>query len=291
MAKTATLHFNRRPSTLAFMLRALYPSPGLRNDTLSLAARWRNHRVDPGHLEQFLRLTGLAAEHGLPILYPHVFGFPLLMALLTHPRYPFPIWGALQIRNRLQQRRPLAADRPFDLEARLTAHRVLDKGVEIDVRTTAHDAEGLAWESLNTFYYRGRFGPPSAPSPLAAAPTVGEAESARWRTDADTGWPFARFSGDYNGIHLWDWYARRLGFRRAFHHPQLVLGQCLAHLPQPRPEAVQRLDTWLKGPVFYRSEVALRIAPEAEGTAFALMVGNSDKPAIVGRYGIVSGTD
>ncbi len=100
---------------------------------------------------------------------------------------------------------------------------------------------------------------------------------------------FGRFTGDYNGIHLWDWYARRMGFRRALYHPPRVLGQCLAHLPSPglRPsssalagEVHRRLDAWLKGPVAHGATV--RLHASALTGVFALFAGD-ERPSIVGR--------
>ena len=61
-------------------------------------------------------------------------------------------------------------------------------------------------------------------------------------------WTFGRFTGDYNGIHLWDWYARRFGFRRGLYHPPRVLGECLARLPRlEEQDCPVRLDVWLMG--------------------------------------------
>lgn len=265
------------------MSRALIPSPGLRRGLPAIHACWRRHRVAPAQLASFLELTGLDAVAGLPILAPHVFGFPLVMAVLTHPRYPLPIWNALQIRNHLTRHAVIAPDAEMEFETTIGGHRVLDKGVEIDLVTRVHVGDRPAWESLNTFYYRGHYGVAGAPSPMATAPETGDGEVARWRTATGVGRRFGRFTGDYNGIHLFDWYARMLGFRRAFHHPQLVIGQCLARLPAPAG-AQQRLDTWLKGPVPYGSEVRMNAATTAEGTAFALYADDETRPAIVGQW-------
>jgi acyl dehydratase len=97
---------------------------------------------------------------------------------------------------------------------------------------------------------------------------------------------FGRFTGDYNGIHLWDWYARRMGFRRALYHPPRVLGQCLARLPDLAgtndPEAPRRLDAWIKGPVPHGAKVRLHAATSSMATTFALFADN-ERPSIVGR--------
>ena len=146
----------------------------------------------------------------------------------------------------------------------MASQRVLEKGVEVDLYTTVLCRGDLLWESLNTFYYRGRFGGAGEASPLSRAPEAVGETVAEWRTVPGLGRRFAALTGDYNGIHCWSWYARLLGFRGALHHPQLLLGQCLARLSPLDPSRPQRLDAWLKGPVYYGARVCLR---EARGRA------------------------
>lgn len=66
-----------------------------------------------------------------------------------------------------------------------------------------------------TFFTRGRSGEPGPAVPLARSPVVAGPVVAKWQMRNAEHWKSGHLSGDYNGIHLWDWYARRLGFRRA----------------------------------------------------------------------------
>jgi len=275
--------YSAAPRATAFMARAiLLPRrPGLKGGLPPLAATWRNHRVDGAQLDAFLALTGLAGHPLWPLMYPHVVGFRLLMSLLTDFSFPFPIWGALQVRNRIVLREPFARRDTLELSARVADARVLDKGAEIDIACSARRGDALVWESVNTFYYRGRYGTPQAASPLAAAPAVDGAPVAAWTPAARSRARFGRLTGDYNGIHLSNWYARLFGFRGAFHHPQRVLGQCLARLPRRDGAMPVTLDAWLKGPVYYGANVSLRAG--SDGSAFALLVEGDERPAILGR--------
>ncbi|MCZ7654136.1 MAG: hypothetical protein M5R42_07370 [Rhodocyclaceae bacterium] len=127
----------------------------------AITAHWR-HRVDPSELKRFHALSGLPESRELPLLYPHTISFPLQMAILTQPAFPLPIWRMLQVRNRILQHAPLACDAVQDITARLVGHRILDKGAEFDLHATVQVDGAVAWESLNTFYARGRFGKPTA---------------------------------------------------------------------------------------------------------------------------------
>ena len=240
--------------------------------------------MEPRHLAELLRLTGLRAEKDLPLLYPLVFGFPLQMVILTDPAFPLPIWGALQIRNHVVQHRPVSAGAVLDLETRVAGQRILDRGAEVDLHTTIRSRDDLVWENVNTFYYRGRFGEAGTASPLARSPEPGDAVVAQWFMPAGGGWRFAGLTGDYNGIHWVRCYARLFGFRRDFHHPQLVLGQCMARVAPHDPALPQRLDAWLKGPVYYNSKVQLWATAEPNDATFALVPDGESRPAIIGRW-------
>ena len=289
---TGSIHLEYRsaPCAIAYMTRAIVlPARSRPGDRLSpLAATWRSHRVAGKALDSFLALTGLADNAFWPLLYPHVTGFRLQMALLTHPAFPFPIWGALQIRNHLVLHRSFARSEVIEMHTCVDAQRALEKGIEVDLRSTARVAGELVWESLNTFYYRGRRGGREASTPLSAAPTVEGSVAARWVAPVAARWRFGWLTGDYNGIHVSHRYARLFGFRSAFLHPQRVLGQCLARLPRLDDATPVRLDAWLKGPVYYGSDLTLRVAETRDAVAFALHVDGDERPAIIGRIPVGS---
>ncbi len=280
------LEFDGRPSTAALMLRGLWraPWPPSTAEFRPIRLRWPRCRPDAVHFAEFLRLTGLRADGELPLLYPHVRGFPLQMVVLTHPAFPVPIWKVLQVRNHILQHAPLAASAELDFDTRVVGGRILGKGLEVDVHTTVRVRDRPVWESLNTYYHRGRFGAAGDPSPLARAPDVGGSIAAEWRTASGVGRRFAALTADHNPLHWWGWYARRFGFREEFHHPQLALGRCLTHLPSLDPARPRRLDAWLKGPVFYDAGVRLRTAADEGGVAFALGMADDERPSIVGRW-------
>lgn len=283
MAASTDRQYRAAPSAVAFMARALIRPgrSGIGAQPPVLAATWRGHRVAEATVRAVATLTGLGSAPSWPLLYPHVIGFRLQVAVLTDRAFPLPIWTSLQVRSHLCLHRPFAAGVALDLRTRVADQRVLDKGVEIDLHTTAHVGGSLHWEGVTTFYYRGRFGTPGPASPLATAPAIDGAEVAHWGMPRGGGVRFGRLTGDYNGIHLSSRYARLFGFPGAFLHPQRALGACLARLAPPENRPPFRLDAWLKGPVAYGADVALR----AGAAGFALHVSGDERPAIVGRLG------
>jgi hypothetical protein len=128
-------HYDSAPSALSYMSRAMRPPRGLPKDGSfpRISVRWTGLRIEPAQLDAFRRATGIAAKEGVPVLYPHVFGFRLQMALLTHRAYPLPIWAALQIRNRLIRHKQFDSREALDMETQVGRHRLVEKGVEVDL--------------------------------------------------------------------------------------------------------------------------------------------------------------
>lgn len=279
-------HYDRAPLALNFMSRAIRPSRGLAADGAfpRIVVRWTGLRIERSQLQAFRQATGSAESEGVPVLYPHVFGFRLQMALLTHRAYPLPIWTALQIRNRLVRHALFDPRETMDMETQIGGHRIVEKGVEVDLLSCLTHGSNCYWESQVTYFYRGRFGAAPSSAPTVQAPSLAEASVVdRFQVPNGGGWGFGKLTGDFNGIHYWPWYARRFGFPTAFPHPQRVAGMCLARLRGPDAEA-QTLELWIKGPVFYGANVALAAAHDTRGIRFGLSLEGDPRAALLGHW-------
>lgn len=278
-------HYDGAPSAFGFMLRALLPSPRLSADLglPPIGVRWSGLRIEASDIQAYCLATGSARQDGIPLLLPHVIGFRLQMALLTHRAYPLPIWTALQIRNRLVRHRAVAIGEALDLDTRVGEHRRVDNGIEVDLLSRLMRGSECCWESRITYFHRGRFdvSPTRETSPSPDLAEVAEVE--RFRLPKSGGWRFGHLTGDYNGIHWWRWYARRFGFAAAFLHPQRSAGMCLARLRGPEAEA-QTLDLWIKGPLFYGADVVLRGAEGEGGVRFGLSLVGDPRTALAGSW-------
>lgn len=299
--------YARPPFAPAYMLQAFRPSRGWRTDRGSpdLHLQWNGYRIEREASDSLRSICGLPGGAGsirFDLLWPQVTGFRLIMAMLTRADWPLPIWNALQIRNRLVLHGPLSADEEYALDLRPSGWRVLPKGVEIDLHMTLAARGERRWESAVTFYYRGRYGSEAASGQelgaVANAPAIASPGSetgggaaratdlARWNVGDGHRWAFGRLTGDYNGLHQWNAYARRMGFPAAFPHPQRILGQCLARLPDPGLGPLT-LDLWIKGPVFFGRDVALVRQPSATAGScdFGIWLEGESRPALVGTLG------
>lgn len=226
----------------------------------------------------------------LELILPQVLGFRLVIATLTDAAFALPIWGALQVRNRLRSHAPIDPALPLELSASTGAWRALPKGCEIDVHLCADQSGLRRWEGISAFYYRGARMADAAQGEPPAAPVVEGPALARWCAARGGGWRFGGLTGDFHGVHWSDRYARAMGFAGAFHHPARALGQCLAQWQHRRGElsaCSQALDVWIKGPVPYGATLELRASgePQREGGAVLTLRHDADpRAALVARW-------
>lgn len=281
------LSYRQRPSAWEYLLRAVAagPSRRLAAPLPAVQASWTGCHLAATDIAAFSRLCGLApVADRLPPLFLHAIAFRLQMAVVAHPGFPAPIWRVLQVRNQLLEHAPASAGAQLQFDCRPVARRVLLKGMEVDLHTLISADGQLVAQSVNTFYARGRFAAIGAaaeatpPAPMPDKPTL----LARWRAPTRGGLRFARLTGDYNGLHLWDLYARTMGFRGAFLHPLHAVGQCLAQAGLQDPPYPRRFGVWLKGPVFHGAGLQLRGGSRDDaGTVLALQVDADPRPAVI----------
>ncbi|NUM88982.1 MAG: hypothetical protein HUU37_07245 [Bdellovibrionales bacterium] len=269
-----TIEFQRDPSVLAFMARALVPKWGRRSVPRMELIR-RGYVL--GDCRELFALCGLPASDELPRWFPLVLGFRLVMRAVTDPAFPEPIWSALQVRNSIRQRAPVRAGMPGEYRLTVGEARSLGQGLEVDfVLRFLHEGEEI-WGANVTFYWRKSTvrGLATGERILVPAPGIsGRAVEVVFPRGG--GVRYGGISGDYNGIHLTDTWARLFGFPSAFLHPHRLLGVMQERIGSGPGE----LRVWFRGPVPYGARAELHLG----GSAGFLHLEPS-RPAIVAEWG------
>lgn len=286
---TKKLIYSKRPSPLNYMLLALIPSRGLKESTLlpALEIHLQSLHFDTKSCASLFELCEMEKSTDLPIFFPQILGFPLIMRAVTDPQFPEPIWRALQTRNVLTQYVPLQVEDHVDLKLDISALRFLEKGAEIDLRITAFKKNQRAWEGITTFYYRGKFKNLLSPLPSQPPPLTLPQASSSINLPLTGGIPYGILSGDFNGIHLSNLYARLFGFESAFLHPHRIVGNLLNRLPKMERAFPQQLELWFRGPVAYGSKGNLFYQKNPEELIFYMNTEKEKRPCIIGKTRIL----
>ncbi|MEU9602909.1 MaoC/PaaZ C-terminal domain-containing protein [Streptomyces sp. NPDC048057] len=234
-------------------------------------------RVDPARLAAYARLCGFPASPtgALPLPYPHVLSFPLVMRILAARDFPLPLLGLVHTWIDVRARRALHRTDSPELMAYATALTPHRRGTEVTVVTEARLDGALAWVARNRYLCRHRTAPErsGAPADHAVGAPGYLPERAEWQLPAGLGRRYGAVSGDRNPIHLHPLAARAFGFRTAIAHGMWSFARCLAEAV-PDPYALTYARAEFRAPVPLPGTVTYAAAPaDPHGTAFQLRRG------------------
>jgi acyl dehydratase len=283
------------------LLKAALPSipvvnllPGIRKtggDPASLHET-RTATVTREKVTAYAEVCGFPVRDTAPLTYPHVLAFPLHLAVMTSPRFPFPAIGTVHLADSITQHRPVAVGETLRLLVHVSELRSHPRGTVVDFRASASADGETVWESTSTYLRRGRTsGEPSSVEPVETTddsepPTGASARvvpgRVTWTLGGDLGRRYAAVSGDRNPIHLYPLTAKAFGFPRQIAHGMWSLAACVAALENRLPDTVT-VEAAFKRPVLLPGTVAFGQDAVEDGIAFALSSPRTGAPHLVGR--------
>jgi acyl dehydratase len=287
------------PHRLAMLARVALPAvpgvnllPGVRkgpaSDFAGVAFAREGVEVRRPHVESYAAVCGFPRRDTVPLTYPHLLAFPLHMAIMSDPAFPFPAIGTVHLENTITAHRAVAVGEVLDVVTAVGAPRPHAKGTLLDFVTTitTHGddrSDEPVWESTSTYLRRGR-GDATSGAPASDGLVVEDAPTGgvEWRLPGDLGRRYAAVSGDHNPIHLYPLTARALGFRRQIAHGMWTKARAVAAIENRLPDAVS-VAVAFKRPVFLPGTVAFADAVDAGVHTFSLRDPRDGSPHLVGR--------
>jgi acyl dehydratase len=275
------------------LLKAALPSipvvnqlPGVRKTggDPSTLHEGRTATVTRDQVAAYAGVCGFPVKDTAPLTFPHVLAFPLHMAVMTSPTFPFPAIGTVHLANAITQHRPVRVGETLELRVHTSEVRPHPKGRAIDFLAQATADGETVWESTSTYLRRGHVDSGAGVSTGSTDGEPGHVVPGRviWRLDGAVGRRYAAVSGDHNPIHLYPLTARALGFKRQIAHGMWSLARCVAALENRMPDAVT-VEAAFKKPIFLPGSVAFGQDPVDDGIAFALTSRSNGTPHVVGR--------
>lgn len=238
--------------------------------------------AESGAVADYARVCGFTLRDTLPATYPHVPAFALQLELMTSKRFPFDLLGLVHLANRIEQRRPLRVDEPFDLRVWSEDLRPHRRGKQVDLVSEASVDGETVWLDRSTYLRRGKDGEESAADEsLGVEPADGWTEAV-WALPGDLGRRYAAVSGDRNPIHLNRWTAKAFGFPRAIAHGMWSKARALAAFDGSVPDEFT-IAVEFKAPVLLPSKPRFRSTPAGDGFEFALLRSDGEREHLTGR--------
>lgn len=225
--------------------------------------------LSAAHLQRYRAICSVADGAAVPPAYLHVVAMPMHMQLFIAKNFPVKVLGLIHLRNTIRVLRVVDVKEPLRLRVHFDTMRLTDFGQEYDF-TTRYDQDGeVVWEEVSTMFARGN----AAPKEGSKRPTIERSlhpESGvameTLEVGDQTGWRYARVSGDFNPIHLTARTAKMFGFKQAVAHGMWSLGRCLASAAPQLPLEKIQIDTQFKLPVYIPSQALARTWSAGNGS-------------------------
>lgn len=258
-------------------------------------------KVEVAHLAAYNAATGLRLNNELPITYPYVLGFPLMMKVFGAKDFPVNAVGLVHLTNVIEQTRPLTVDDELDFRVHTSGVRPHFKGVLVDMETTVSVAGEEVWKQTSTMLALGQKLKDAKEEPTNGylLPQPGELEDPRptatIRVTPSDIKEYAEASGDKNPIHVSSVGAKAFGFPKTIAHGMWTAAAMLRVLEGQLPKA-GRFTVQFAKPVILPAKVAVFANREgATGSGVANAVSSTwdlqvrsanklDKLHAVGRY-------
>ena len=289
--REATKLLSGEPGGLTTLVRAALPAipgvnllPGVRKASASsfrgLSYARPSVATARGDVDAYSRVCSFPRKDTLPLPYPHMLAFPLHMAIMSDPAFPYPAIGMVHVENSITAHRAIGVGETLDVTASVAPPRAHAKGALLDFVTTVKSGGEVVWESTSVYLRRGpRVEGEADPGLAILEPPSG---GVQWRLPADLGRTYAGVSGDHNPIHLYPWTAKALGFPRQIAHGMWTKARCIAAIENRLPDAVT-VEVAFKKPVFLPGTVSFA-ARQADGEhTFSLTSPKDGSPHLVGR--------
>jgi acyl dehydratase len=239
--------------------------------------------LEAEHIGSYAAVCGFAPAHGVPLTYPQLLTFPLVMQFFVSVDCPWPAMGTVHLANTIRQHdclRPGDAVRVEMSTGRLFAH---EKGqvFTLDLRIL-RDGQ-LVWQGTQTLLRVGvtqPIGEAYAGSLVSELPLSRQADLS---VPGNIGRRYGRVSGDMNPIHLSTLSARLFGFRRAIAHGLWTKARALAALLPAAPVGQAAVAVEFKTPLLLPARASLWTTRSAGRAWFEVRDSSGQRPHLRGE--------
>ncbi len=215
--------------------------------------------LDAQHIARYAEVCGFERASQVPLTYPQMLTFPLVMHYMTSDACPWPAMGTVHLANAITQHAPMAAGDVVRVELQTGELLAHEKGqvFTLALRILREASGESVWEATQTLLRIGVRAPVGRPFEAELGPDLPLTREAEFDAPADIGRRYAPVSGDFNPIHLWPLTAKLLGFKRAIAHGLWTQARALALLQPDGVLPQASLQTVFKRPLLLPAQATL----------------------------------
>jgi acyl dehydratase len=281
-----TIEITETPSMAASFFRALGTGakrPGLVKELPPAELALRSVTLDAQHIARYGALCGFSASQGVPLIYPQMLTFPLVMAYISSDACPWPALGTVHLANSIEQHRQLHAGDTVRVEMQTGSLFTHEKGQGFTLDLRILRGGELVWSATQSLLRVGVKETSGAPF---ASQLVADGElscQTEFSASADIGRRYGAVSGDRNPIHLTALTARLFGFKRAIAHGMWTKARALSYLLPAEPLDRARVNVEFKTPLFLPGRAGLWTQRSITGAQFEVRDRKGMRPHLRGQ--------
>lgn len=239
--------------------------------------------LDGAHIGRYAALCGFNAEQGVPLIYPQLLTFPLVMAYVGSSDCPWPALGTVHLANSIVQTKPLQAGDRVRVEMQTGDLYAHEKGQGFTLNLRVLRAGELVWSATQSLLRVGVASPGGKAYTSHIDSDLPLSHQADFNAASDIGRRYGTVSGDRNPIHMGVLSARLFGFRRAIAHGMWTQARALSCLlPQQGIESAS-VAVDFKTPLFLPSRASLWTARKPGDALFEVRDAKGQKPHLRGH--------
>ncbi|QFI37689.1 hypothetical protein FR932_07420 [Moritella marina ATCC 15381] len=234
-------------------------------------------KIDQRNLKQYIKCCGFNNTNYVPVTYPFVMIFPLLMKLMTSTQFPISILGLVHYRNRITQHQPIALNAILTSTCRVIKEYITDTGRFIDTHIDVFVDGQFAWECTSTFLQKTKQRKTCQRSQRSSGEKIVNTPAnyayepiSLFKFSPFDVYKYAYISKDTNPIHLHFIPAKLMGFKTAIAHGMFAKARVLAQLENLIDIQHISIDVQFKNAIFLPSQVCLNVALSQQNNTFSL---------------------
>lgn len=281
-----TIEVLSEPNLASVFVSALASStkrPGLVKKLPAQTLVRPNVVLDGAHIARYNAICGFTPAQGVPLIYPQMLTFPLVMAFIGSDACPWPALGTVHLANTIEQKKSLRAGDAVRVEMQtgtLFSHEK-GQGFTLDLRILRDDE--VVWSATQSLLRVGVKEKSGAPyvSPITADEPL--SQQATFSAASDLGRRYGAVSGDRNPIHLTALSAKLFGFRSAIAHGMWTKARALSCLLPAHQLDQASVAVDFKTPLFLPSRASLWTARKPDGALFEVRDAKGQRPHLRGQ--------
>ncbi len=280
-----TFRFTKRPSSIVTLAKAVKKRRVRykKESFPSLSTTYKTTGIDRKHHAEYCRVCDVEPSDTMSLIYPLSLIYPFNIRLICSEDVPLVMFNMLNIHTSITSYRKINRDDPLDFQCHFAENRVLQKGLEVDIKSTITANGHIAWECVNTFYFRGKFRDPIDKDQSFYHKRIETPDDTfNWYLPNKNGLKFAGLSGDSNPLHFNRIYSVLMGFERDFAQPFLVSEKVFSLLGMQPEDRPVKVDLFYKGQVYYGKNQTIKRLNTGVSTLFEVFCDGNDRPSIHG---------